>query len=80
MVTVCSVVVFYDGNHITTRWKVEADAHAVGLTADLGRGRYIIGDDLGTPQGAAVVAHALHSASRSLAGSVARQWGTPHLW
>lgn len=80
MLAIASIVVTFNGDHVVTRWRIEAEAHSLGLVADVGRGSYRLTDDMGSPDGAATIAHAVQSAARGVSESVARQWATPHLW
>lgn len=80
MVSVATIVVSFTGDHIATRWRIEPDAHSLGLVGDVGRGSYRLSDDMGTPDGAATISRAVQSAARGVGDSVARQWSTPHLW
>lgn len=81
MVVIARLVAEYDGDKVIVRASIPAEAHSVGLDARSWDYREYLGDDLGSPAGATVVADSLHVVATDIGRSLRYQWeGTQPLF
>lgn len=77
-IPICTIAVELDGNTLRYRWTIEAESHAVGLTAARGGDAIAMGDDLGTPEGVGAVHAAIDHAAIAIRHRVSGSWNGLH--
>ena len=73
-ISIASIEVTADGDKIIYRWRISAEAHAVGLHPAHDGNALWLGDDLGSPEGAGVIDSAIDHARDSTRNRVLQQW------